>query len=416
MSLTSSPVSALQTAAEATASATAQISAAFPSPPTDGIDIVGPLRIGFYGLAIGLGILVAYFVSSRLWKSRGGSPENVFDALIWAVLLGIVGGRLYHVITSPDAYFGENGDLSLIPQVWLGGLGIVGAVALGAVGVWFACRRYGMKFGAFADVIVPGVILAQAIGRWGNYFNQELYGAPTNLPWGLAIDTTQRHQAPPLGASESTLYHPTFLYESIWNLIGFFLLIALYRRFAVKQGLLTWTYVAYYSLGRFWIESLRVDEMNKSTQWINIFGIEWRLNMWMSVFLFLLALSMLIWLWSRRPRTEAALAEEMEIYRPGQGPRGSEDHAAPAADSRTGETAGEAPLETADVSAQPGDAAAQPGAGTAATGVTTGATTADTPGVTTTDTPADSTAPGAVDSGEPGADPAGSTETDSPRS
>ncbi|WP_369699571.1 prolipoprotein diacylglyceryl transferase [Nesterenkonia sp. Act20] len=326
MSHTSSPVSALQTVEEATAPAGAQITAAFPAPPTDGIDLVGPFQIGFYGLAIGLGILAAYFVASRLWKSRGGQPENVFDALIWAVLLGIIGGRLYHVFTSPDAYFGEGGDLSLIPQVWLGGLGIVGAVALGSVGVWFACRRYGMKFGAFADALVPGVILAQAIGRWGNWFNQELYGGPTNLPWGLEIDTSQRHQAPPLGAGEDTLFHPTFLYESIWNLVGFILLIALYRRFAVKQGLLTWTYVAYYALGRFWVESLRVDEMTKSTQWIDIFGIEWRLNMWISVLLFVLALGMLIWLWTRRPRTEVALAEELEIYRPGQGPRGAEDH------------------------------------------------------------------------------------------
>lgn len=116
------------------------------------------------------------------------------------------------------------------------------------------------------------------------------------------------------------------------------MLIALYRRFAVKQGLLLWTYVAYYSLGRFWIESLRIDEINKSTQWINLFGLEWRLNMWMSVFLFLLALGMMIFLWTHRPRTEAALAEEMEIYRPGQGPRGAEDHAALAA-ATTGDVA-----------------------------------------------------------------------------
>ncbi|EXF25161.1 diacylglyceryl transferase [Nesterenkonia sp. AN1] len=413
----------MQAAAEATASATAQISAAFPSPPTDGIDLVGPLRIGFYGLAIGLGILVAYFVSSRLWKSRGGSPENVFDALIWAVLLGIVGGRLYHVITSPDAYFGEDGDLSLIPQVWLGGLGIVGAVALGAVGVWFACRRYGMKFGAFADVIVPGVILAQAIGRWGNYFNQELYGAPTNLPWGLAIDTTQRHQAPPLGASESTLYHPTFLYESIWNLIGFFLLIALYRRFAVKQGLIAWTYVAYYSLGRFWIESLRIDEINKSTQWINIFGLEWRLNMWMSVFLFVLALGMLIWLWTRRPRTDAALAEELEIYRPGQGPRGSEDHAAMAARSESGDTV----LVPAGAQPTPSQDAAQTGEPTSPTAGNhagdhaadeAGDHAGDAPG-TAGDSAASETGGSAGSAGqniEPGEESAGPDETNSPKS
>ncbi|GAB3188529.1 prolipoprotein diacylglyceryl transferase [Nesterenkonia suensis] len=297
--------------------------AGFPAPPSSGLDL-GPITVNFYALCIVAGIVAAILLTSKLWKSRGGSSENVMDATLWAVLLGIVGGRLYHVFSSPDAYFGPNfdgsGDLSLIPQIWLGGLGIWGAILLGAVGVWFACRRYGMKFAGFADAVVPGVLLAQAIGRWGNWFNQELYGGPTNLPWGLAVDMDRR--VPQVAhMSESTLFHPTFLYESIWNLLGVAALLLLYRRFQFKQGLLAWTYVAYYTLGRFWIESLRIDELDKSTQFINIFGLTWRLNMWASVLTFLVAVVMLYVLWSKRPRTAEQLAEEQHVFRPGHGPR-----------------------------------------------------------------------------------------------
>ncbi|MDR8018509.1 prolipoprotein diacylglyceryl transferase [Nesterenkonia aerolata] len=291
------------------------IAAGIPAPPFEGLDIVGPFRLTMYGLCIAVGIALAFYVTRRLWVSRGGRPENVLDAGIWAVLLGIVGGRLYHVITSPDAYFGEGGDISRIPQIWLGGLGIIGAVLLGAVGVWLGCRRYGMKFPAFTDAVVPGVLLAQAIGRWGNYFNQELYGAPTTLPWGLNVDVEARVSAVS-HMSEATLFHPTFLYESVWNLLGFLGLLLLYRRFQVKAGMLTWTYVAYYSLGRFWIESLRIDELDKSTQWISLFGVSWRLNMWISLLLFVLAVVMLVLLWSRRPQSAEAIAEEREVYRP----------------------------------------------------------------------------------------------------
>lgn len=296
---------------------TAMISAGFPAPPTDGVDLFGPLSITFYAVCILIGAALAVWLAGRLWQSRGGAKENVFDATLWAVLLGFVGARLYHVVSSPDAYFGEDGDLAQIPQIWNGGLSIIGAVLFGAVGVWIACRRYGMKFGAFADVVVPGLLLAQAVGRWGNWFNQELYGAPTNLPWGLVIDTTQRHQPLPLGASETTAFHPTFLYESIWNLLGVAVLLWLFQRFQFKQGLLAWSYVAYYALGRFWIESLRYDELAKSTQFpLSDLGLEWRLNTIVAFVAFLLAVGMLIWLWTKRPRTDEQLAEEMRIYLP----------------------------------------------------------------------------------------------------
>lgn len=298
---------------------TAMISAGFPAPPTDGVDLFGPLSITFYAVCILIGAALAVWLAGRLWQSRGGAKENVFDATIWAVLLGFVGARLYHVVTSPDAYFGPEGELSRIPEVWNGGLSIIGAVIFGALGVWIACRRYGIRFGAFTDVLVPGVLLAQAVGRWGNWFNQELYGAPTNLPWGLVIDTTQRHQPLPLGASATTAFHPTFLYEFVWNLIGVALLLWLFQRFQFKQGLLTWTYVAYYALGRFWIESLRYDELAKSTQFpLSDFGIDWRLNQIIMFVVFLVAVGMLLWLWTKRPRTEEELAEEMRIYLPAE--------------------------------------------------------------------------------------------------
>lgn len=296
---------------------TAMISAGFPAPPADAIDLFGPLSITFYAVCILAGAVLAVWLAGRLWQSRGGAKENVFDATIWAVLLGFVGARLYHVVTSPDAYFGPEGDISLIPQIWNGGLSIIGAVIFGALGVWIACRRYGIRFGAFTDVLVPGVLLAQAVGRWGNWFNQELYGAPTNLPWGLVIDTTQRHQPLPLGASATTAFHPTFLYEFVWNLIGVALLLWLFQRFQFKQGLLTWTYVAYYALGRFWIESLRYDELAKSTQFpLSDLGLDWRLNQIIMFVVFLVAVGMLLWLWTKRPRTEEELAEEMRIYHP----------------------------------------------------------------------------------------------------
>lgn len=306
------------------------IIAGFPAPPSDGVDLFGPLSLNFYAVCIVAGIVAAYLLTGKLWRSRGGTPDHVVDALLWSVLLGIVGGRLYHVFSSPEAYFGPgfdgSGDLSLIPQIWLGGLGIWGAVALGAVGVWIACRRYGMKFGAFADAVVPGVLLAQAIGRWGNWFNQELFGSPTSLPWGLEVDAD--HPNRPAHLSEATLFHPTFLYESLWNLAGVALLLFLWKRFQFKQGLLAWTYVAYYTLGRLWIEDLRIDP----AQWIEFAGVGARLNVWTSVLVLLVSLGMMAWLWTRRPQTDELLAEELRIYRPGFAGRPAEE----APDSESG--------------------------------------------------------------------------------
>ena len=316
----------------------AMISAGFPAPPLRGLDLPGPFFIAFYSVVILLGIVLAVVVATRLWKSRGGYGDDILSAALWAVVFGIIGARIYHVVSSPDAYFGEGGDLLRTVQIWQGGLSIIGAVAAGSVAVWIFCRRNGIKFGAFADAIVPGVILAQAVGRWGNWFNQELYGRTTTLPWGLQIDTDQQHQALPPGASEFTTFHPTFLYESLWNLLGFIALIWLYKRFQFKQGLLAWTYVAYYMLGRFWVESMRVDEATKSTQYpLEAIGLDWRLNQIIAFVVFLVALGALVWLFSRRPQTEAALAEQLEVYTPASAQRSAAVEAETAAEPEDAE-------------------------------------------------------------------------------
>ncbi|WP_258933393.1 prolipoprotein diacylglyceryl transferase [Nesterenkonia pannonica] len=187
------------------------------------------------------------------------------SATLWAVVLGIIGARLYHVVSSPI----PTSDRMETPCEPSGcGRAASRSSGLSSSALWGLHRLpwHGMKFPALADAVVPGVILAQAVGRWGNWFNQELFGRATNLPWGLRIDLDQASQAP-RGTTEDTLFHPTFLYESVWNLIGFVALLWLYRRFRFRPGIVALTYVAYYSLGRFWIESLRIDEATKSTQY-----------------------------------------------------------------------------------------------------------------------------------------------------
>ncbi|WP_147107840.1 prolipoprotein diacylglyceryl transferase [Nesterenkonia populi] len=325
---------------------TALLASGFPPPPIRVIDLPGPFEVAMYALCIVVGGILAVVVASKLWKSRGGDPEDVMSATLWAVLLGIVGARLYHVVSSPDPYFGEGGEPLRAFRIWEGGLSIIGAVAFGALGVYIACRRNGMKFPALADAVVPGVILAQAIGRWGNWFNQELFGRATNLPWGLRIDLEQPSQAP-RGTTEDTLFHPTFLYESIWNLVGFVALVWLYKRFQFRPGLVTLTYVAYYCLGRFWIESLRIDEATKSTQYpLSDLGLDWRLNQIIVFVIFVIAVAAMLRLWTKRPQTDEDLDEQLQGYRPGTRMRPLTSAGAPGAAS-AGSPAPEA-AETAE--------------------------------------------------------------------
>lgn len=303
------------------------ILASIPSPPAEWASFsIGPATIHAYALCILAGIIVALLLTSARWKRYGGNPDVVWDVAIWAVPFGLIGGRLYHVFSSPDAYFGPDGDLSRIPRIWEGGLGIWGAVALGAVGAWIGCRRAGVRLAAFADAAAPGVLLAQAIGRWGNWFNQELFGAPTDLPWGLEIDADNPNFPPDL--DPGTLFHPTFLYESLWNLVGVALLLLLDRRFTLRGGRMFWLYAAYYTAGRVWIEALRIDD----AEMITILGVTQRLNVWTSVVVLLVSLAIFTYLTVKQRQVK-----DHPVYLPGRAPTETEegDATATAADNGT---------------------------------------------------------------------------------
>ncbi|QRZ60849.1 prolipoprotein diacylglyceryl transferase [Rothia sp. ZJ932] len=234
------------------------IIASLPSPDVSQIRL-GPLTIHFYALCILTGIIVCLLLTSRRWKSWGFNPDNVWDIAMWAIPFGIVGARMYHVlITDPTTYFGEGANPLDTFKIWEGGIGIMGAISVGALGAYLACRKYGVSFARFADAVAPGILIAQGIGRWGNWFNQELFGKPTSLPWGLEIDPngyTFPDQYEP-----GTLFHPTFLYESIWNIVGALGIMWLAYKLRWKLGQTFWAYVAYYSFGRLMIEIfLRID-------------------------------------------------------------------------------------------------------------------------------------------------------------
>jgi prolipoprotein diacylglyceryl transferase len=239
--------------------------------------------------------------------ARGGRRGVVTDIAAWAVPFGVVGGRVYHVITSPQAYFGSGGHPLEALAIWRGGLGIWGAVALGGVGAWIGCRRNGVLLPPMADTLAPGLVLAQAIGRWGNWFNNELYGSPTNLPWGLQIHQWDQTtgQAVRDAAGKPVLlgvYHPAFLYESLWDLGTLGVLIWLDRRFRLGHGRVFALYAICYTLGRGWIEALRIDPANR------ILGL--RLNLWTSLLVFLGGVLYLVVSARRRPGRETVLTRD----------------------------------------------------------------------------------------------------------
>ncbi len=246
--------------------------ASIPS-PSQGVWYLGAFPLRGYALCIIAGVIAGVWLGERRWVQRGGQPGTVGDIAVWMVPFGLVGGRLYHVLTDPELYFGEGRDPITALYIWRGGLGIWGAVALGALGGYIGCRRRGVKFRAMADALAPGIVLGQAIGRWGNWFNQELFGKPTTLPWGLEIDPAHRGDL-----QEFDTFHPTFLYECLWNLGVMGLVIWADRRFRLGYGRAFALYVMAYTAGRGWIEYLRVDTVN------HIFGV--RLNVWTSIVLF----------------------------------------------------------------------------------------------------------------------------------
>lgn len=266
-----------------------QILANIPSPP-QGVWYVGPIPIRAYALCIMTGIVAATYIGIRRYQARGGNPDTVWDALIVCVPAGIIGGRLYHVITDHDKYFGEGKNPWQALNITAGGLGIWGAVALGALALFALMKHKGLPFLPLADSLAPGVILAQGIGRLGNWFNQELYGAPTDVPWALdlyyRVDEFGRY-APLNGRSTGEVIasvHPTFLYELIWNVLVFCLLIWADKRFTLGHGRVLWLYVAGYTFGRFFIELMRSDEATL------ILGL--RVNTWVSAILFIVGVVM----------------------------------------------------------------------------------------------------------------------------
>jgi len=288
--------------------------------PSQGTWYLGPLPIRGYALCIIAGIVAAIWIAERRWVARGGRAGDIQDLAVWAVPFGLVGARAYHVMTDAGRYFGEGGNPVEALYLWRGGLGVWGGIALGAVGVVLGARAKGIKVAPVLDAIAPGVLVAQAIGRWGNWFNQELYGRPTDLPWGLEItpDPTDpvRGQYP-----ADTLFHPTFLYESLWSLAAFALLIWLDRRFRLGHGRVAAAYVMLYTTGRAWIEYLRIDDVELD----DVLGL--RLNVWTSLIVFALAAAYFVWSRRRHP------GREEQVLRDGAGGADPEETSESAAEA-----------------------------------------------------------------------------------
>ncbi|MFJ3660466.1 prolipoprotein diacylglyceryl transferase [Streptomyces sp. NPDC090119] len=260
--------------------------------PSHGVLYLGPVPLRAYAFCIIIGVFLAVWLGNKRWVARGGRPGTVADIAVWAVPFGLVGGRLYHVITDYELYFSPGRNWVDAFKVWEGGLGIWGAIALGAVGAWIGARRMGVALPAYADAVAPGIAFAQAVGRWGNWFNQELYGHETHLPWALHITSSEGGRVP-------GYYHPTFLYESLWCVGVGFLVIWADRRFKLGHGRAFALYVAAYCSGRAWIEYMRVDDAH------HILGV--RLNVWTAVVVFLLAVTYLVLSARRRPGREAVV-------------------------------------------------------------------------------------------------------------
>ena len=260
--------------------------------PSRNIWYIGAFPLRAYALCIIAGIIVALIIATRRWQARGGTADSMELMVVVGVPFGIVGARLYHVITDYQLYFGAGRQPLNALKIWEGGLGVWGAIAFGVLGGYLVARRRRIAFPAVLDAIAPAILVAQAVGRLGNWFNQELFGRPTTLPWGLEIAPQYR----PVGYGQFATFHPTFLYEMLWNLAAAVLLVWLDRRFRLGHGKVFALYVLLYCGGRFWIEALRIDTVNE------IGG--FRLNNYTALIGFIVALVWLIWLIRNRPGRE----------------------------------------------------------------------------------------------------------------
>jgi len=278
---------------------------------------LGPLTIHTYALCLLAGIAAAAYITDRRLRARGAAPGLALDIAMWAVPIGIVGARIYHVLTHLDDFTGPGVDPWAWVRIWEGGNALFGSLIGGAVGVWIGCRQTGLRFGSFADALAPGLLVAQAIGRLGNYVNQELFGLPTTLPWGLEI----RPDAPmfPVGTPEGTLFHPLFLYEMVWNIIGVAVLLTIERRVVrrnaalehpgagLRWGRMFGLYLIWYGLGRSWLESIRIDPTSDAPLGVPA-------NIWTSGFAILLGIVIIVVQGRRHPEPEPS------VYRPGREP------------------------------------------------------------------------------------------------
>ncbi|MEU2202091.1 prolipoprotein diacylglyceryl transferase [Isoptericola sp. NPDC019482] len=308
------------------------LSASIPSPdPAWAVFELGPFSLHVYALCLLAGIVLATWITHRRLVARGAEPEATLDIVMWAVPLGIVVARIYHVLTHLGDYSDGTGTWGYWEwvRIWDGGIAIYGALIGGALGVWIGCRRAGLRFWSFADALAPGMLAAQAVGRLGNYMNQELYGAPTTLPWGLEIDGAVA------GYPDATLFHPLFLYEMLWNLLGVAVLLLVERAvrqraevradavgepgYGLRWGRLFALYLVWYGLGRSWLEALRIDPT--SNEWLGIPA-----NIWTSFVAVALGVALFVVRGRQHPEPETS------VYLPGR--------SAPSADEGVDEAAG----------------------------------------------------------------------------
>ncbi|CAN5250134.1 prolipoprotein diacylglyceryl transferase [soil metagenome] len=238
-----------------------------------GVPSTFAISIHAYALCILVGIIAAVIMTSKRLTARGAEPGVTLDIILWAIPLGIIGARIFHVITHPDDYFAKGDDLLKTLYIWEGGLAIFGGLILGAVGVFIGCRISGIRFWTFADALAPGLLLAQAFGRFGNYFNHELFGLPTSAPWGLQIEST--NPAYPIGLPAGVLFQPTFIYEIVWNVLGMIVILVLARRLTLQWGKQLAVYLIWYGAGRIVWENIRIDPS------LIFFGL--RTNVWVAI-------------------------------------------------------------------------------------------------------------------------------------
>jgi prolipoprotein diacylglyceryl transferase len=295
---------------------------------TFGTNLTFNVSVRAYAICILLGIVAAVLLTNARLNRRGAERWIIIDLAIWCVPFGIVGGRFFHVVSHPDDYFGGQ-PLWHVFAVWEGGLAIFGALAFGAIGAILGCRQTGIRFSVFVDALAPGLMLAQAFGRFGNYFNHELFGTPTTLPWGLQIESD--NPAYPIGLPAGTLFHPTFAYEILWNLFGMAVILLINHNVRLEWGKTFALYLVWYGTGRMWFESIRTDY---SELFLGV-----RVNVWVAF----LAVGLGVFVFYVQSRRHTGLVPS--AYLPGRGPNeagfspvitGEVDH--PEVDSIAGST------------------------------------------------------------------------------